>query len=400
MRLFCFGLGYCARRIIARGESLEASGTTRGAEAATRLAARRRRGFRVRRRAQRGSASLPLLRARKSCSSARRQAKAAIPRSRISSAKSPPRRTSSASSISRASASTAIAAAPGSTRRARPRRVRRALAAARRRSASGAHLALRGASRSISSGSPASTGRAAMRSSSCAQARRGASSSRAKSSTASMSTISPRSLVRLIEAGGPGGLWNVADEEPAPPQDVVAFAAKLLGVAPPPEEAFETAPLSPMARSFYDDNRRVSVGKLRRELGYRWLYPTYREGLRALAAAGEGRESRTGRRRRSPPSSLRSSSAGMRKPELGSIQARRSWTAFTPGVFSAITRKPSRRRSSVIGAVERDFAVLGRDPDRGARRPPCESISAWIAAQISASDFRRGVARQGRHRAS
>ena len=44
-----------------------------------------------------------------------------------------------------------------------------------------------------------------------------------------------------------------------------------------------------MARSFYDDNRRVSVDKLRRELGYRWLYPTYREGLGALAAAGEGR---------------------------------------------------------------------------------------------------------------
>jgi hypothetical protein len=44
-----------------------------------------------------------------------------------------------------------------------------------------------------------------------------------------------------------------------------------------------------MARSFYDDNRRVDVGRLRRELGYRWLYPTYREGLEALAAAGEGR---------------------------------------------------------------------------------------------------------------
>jgi len=96
--------------------------------------------------------------------------------------------------------------------------------------------------------------------------------------------------VRLIEAGGrPGGLWNVADEEPAPPQDVIVFAAELLGVAPPPEEDFATARLTPMAASFYDDNRRVDVGKLRRELGYRWLYPTYRDGLRALADAGEGR---------------------------------------------------------------------------------------------------------------
>jgi nucleoside-diphosphate-sugar epimerase len=99
--------------------------------------------------------------------------------------------------------------------------------------------------------------------------------------------------VRLIEAGGAGGIWNVADEEPAPPQDVVAFAATLLGIAPPPEEAFETAPLSPMARSFYDENRRVCVDKLRRELDFRWLHPTYREGLRALAAAGEGREAAT-----------------------------------------------------------------------------------------------------------
>jgi nucleoside-diphosphate-sugar epimerase len=95
--------------------------------------------------------------------------------------------------------------------------------------------------------------------------------------------------VRLIEAGGPGGIWNVADEEPAPPQDVIVFAAELLGVAPPPIEDFAAARLTPMAKSFYDDNRRVDVGKLRRELGYRWLYPTYRDGLRALAAAGEGR---------------------------------------------------------------------------------------------------------------
>jgi nucleoside-diphosphate-sugar epimerase len=95
--------------------------------------------------------------------------------------------------------------------------------------------------------------------------------------------------VRLIEAGGPSGLWNVADEEPAPPQDVIVFAAELIGVAPPPVEDFAFARLTPMARSFYDDNRRVDVGKLRRELGYRWLYPTYRDGLRALADAGEGR---------------------------------------------------------------------------------------------------------------
>ena len=93
----------------------------------------------------------------------------------------------------------------------------------------------------------------------------------------------------LLAAGGPGGVWNVADEEPAPPQDVIAFAAQLLGLDPPPEEPFEGAALSEMSRSFYEDNRRVSNEKLKRELGFRPLFPTYREGLQALAEAGEGR---------------------------------------------------------------------------------------------------------------
>jgi nucleoside-diphosphate-sugar epimerase len=91
-------------------------------------------------------------------------------------------------------------------------------------------------------------------------------------------------------AGGRGEVWNVADDEPAPPQDVIAFAAGLLGLPPPPEEPFETAEMTPMARSFYADNRRVSIARLKRELGFAPKYPTYREGLRALAAAGEGGE--------------------------------------------------------------------------------------------------------------
>ena len=58
-----------------------------------------------------------------------------------------------------------------------------------------------------------------------------------------------------------GQIWNVADEEPAPPQDVIVYAAALLGVAPPPEEPFDGARLSPMAREFYADNKRVSIAK-------------------------------------------------------------------------------------------------------------------------------------------
>jgi dTDP-4-dehydrorhamnose reductase len=85
-----------------------------------------------------------------------------------------------------------------------------------------------------------------------------------------------------------GQIWNVADEEPAPPQDVIAYAAALLGVGPPPEEPFDQARLSPMAREFYADNKRVSIAKAKAELGFAPAYSTYREGLKGLAEAGEG----------------------------------------------------------------------------------------------------------------
>jgi nucleoside-diphosphate-sugar epimerase len=93
----------------------------------------------------------------------------------------------------------------------------------------------------------------------------------------------------VLTRGLKGQIWNVADEEPAPPQDVVAYAAALLGVEPPSEEPFEKARLSPMAREFYADNKRVSIAKAKVELGFMPAYPTYREGLKALAEAGEGR---------------------------------------------------------------------------------------------------------------
>ncbi len=86
-----------------------------------------------------------------------------------------------------------------------------------------------------------------------------------------------------------GGTWNVCDDEPAPPQDVIAYAAQLIGVAPPPEEAFENAEMSAMARSFYASSARVSNAKLKRELGVTLDYSTYRHGLDALWRADEGR---------------------------------------------------------------------------------------------------------------
>jgi nucleoside-diphosphate-sugar epimerase len=86
-----------------------------------------------------------------------------------------------------------------------------------------------------------------------------------------------------------GGLWNVCDDEPAPPQDVIAYAAELMDVAPPAEEPFETAEMSAMARSFYASSARVSNAKLKRELGVTLACPTYRHGLDTLWRAGEGR---------------------------------------------------------------------------------------------------------------
>lgn len=77
-------------------------------------------------------------------------------------------------------------------------------------------------------------------------------------------------------------IFNVTDDEPAPPQDVVAYAASLLGVEAPPEVPFETADLTPMARSFYGENKRVSNARVKAELGYTFRYPTYRDALTAL----------------------------------------------------------------------------------------------------------------------
>lgn len=100
------------------------------------------------------------------------------------------------------------------------------------------------------------------------------------------SRIHVEDIASVLEASmarpHPGAIYNVCDDEPAPPQDVVTYAAALMGVAPPPEQPYATAALSPMARTFYRDNRRVRNERIKRELGVRLAYPTYREGLRAL----------------------------------------------------------------------------------------------------------------------
>jgi nucleoside-diphosphate-sugar epimerase len=79
------------------------------------------------------------------------------------------------------------------------------------------------------------------------------------------------------------GPFNICDNEPCPPQEVISFAADLLEMAPPPETPFAEAHLSEMARSFYSESKRCSNRRLTHELGYQLRYPTYREGLTALA---------------------------------------------------------------------------------------------------------------------
>lgn len=85
-----------------------------------------------------------------------------------------------------------------------------------------------------------------------------------------------------------GGVWNITDHEPGPPQDVVAEAARLMGLPVPPDVPFETAELSPMARSFYGENKRVSNAKLR-AAGFEFRFPNYRQSLADLWSSGRWR---------------------------------------------------------------------------------------------------------------
>jgi len=93
-------------------------------------------------------------------------------------------------------------------------------------------------------------------------------------------------IVAGVIAGfdGPPGAYNLADDAPAPQAEVIAHACQLLGRPAPPLVALEQAELSPQARAFYAENRRVANGKAKRVLGWRPAYPNYRLGLRALSA--------------------------------------------------------------------------------------------------------------------
>lgn len=102
------------------------------------------------------------------------------------------------------------------------------------------------------------------------------------------SRIHVEDIAQVLEASihrpNPGAAYNVCDNDPAPPQDVIGYAAELLGLPLPPEVDFETADMTPMARSFYAESKRVDNTRMKEELGVNLIYPDYRTGLQALLA--------------------------------------------------------------------------------------------------------------------
>jgi nucleoside-diphosphate-sugar epimerase len=100
------------------------------------------------------------------------------------------------------------------------------------------------------------------------------------------SRIHVADIVQVLRASmarpDPGAIYNLCDDDPAPPEAVIAFACELLGVPKSPLVPFAEARLSEMARSFYADNKRVSNRRIKEQLGVRLAYPSYKDGLRAL----------------------------------------------------------------------------------------------------------------------
>ena len=95
-------------------------------------------------------------------------------------------------------------------------------------------------------------------------------------------------LEASIATPNPGRIYNICDDDPAPPEDVLEYAAKILGVPVPPAVPFEEAEMSPMARSFYSDSKRVRNDRIKSELGVKLRYPTYKQALDAMLRSERG----------------------------------------------------------------------------------------------------------------
>lgn len=100
-----------------------------------------------------------------------------------------------------------------------------------------------------------------------------------------------RVVAASIAKPNPGAVYNVCDDDPAPPEDVIGHAAELLDLPVPEAVLFEEAEMTPMARSFYSESKRVRNTRMKEELGVKLLYPSYRDGLPALLSVNYGPES-------------------------------------------------------------------------------------------------------------
>ncbi len=94
-----------------------------------------------------------------------------------------------------------------------------------------------------------------------------------------------QTLIASMHAPNPGATYHICDDDPSPPQDVLAYAAELLNLPVPPEEDWDTAQMTRMARSFYSESKRVRNDRIKSELRVKLKYPDYKTGLRALADA-------------------------------------------------------------------------------------------------------------------
>ncbi|MFV0493264.1 MAG: SDR family oxidoreductase [Pseudorhodobacter sp.] len=103
------------------------------------------------------------------------------------------------------------------------------------------------------------------------------------------SRIHVEDIAQVLDASiarpSPGAIYNVCDDDPAAPEAVIGHAAQLMGLPLPPMEDWETADMTPLARSFYAENKRVRNDRIKQDLGIDLIYPDYRKGLAALAAA-------------------------------------------------------------------------------------------------------------------
>ena len=97
-----------------------------------------------------------------------------------------------------------------------------------------------------------------------------------------------QTLAASIAQPNAGAIYNLCDNDPAPPEDVIAHAAELLGMPIPPTQNYETADMTPMARSFYAESKKVRNDRIKTELGVVLKYPDFRVGLAALLAADSG----------------------------------------------------------------------------------------------------------------